>query len=160
MVCYNINGIIVDIFYSQCSQHCGFLYYGKLDSSLTQCRNGHLMCASCFTHLLADSRLKNEQPTCPNCRTEINRNICSRNLAVEKTISELPTECSHCSQELPRSSLRNHEEKECLNRYVTCLGLVLLILLLQCFNIEMLHFLCISVFCSSFFSLCIDEIKQ
>lgn len=117
------------------------------------------MCASCFTHLLADSRLKNEQPTCPNCRTEINRNICSRNLAVEKTISELPTECSHCSQELPRSSLRNHEEKECLNRYVTCLGLVLLILLLQCFNIEMLHFLCISVFCSSFFSLCIDEIK-
>lgn len=74
------------------------------------------MCASCFTHLLADSRLKNEQSTCPNCRTEINRNICCRNLAVEKAISELPTECLHCNQELPRSCLRNHEERECLNR--------------------------------------------
>lgn len=84
--------------------------------SVFQCRNGHLMCASCFTHLLADSRLKNEQSTCPNCRTEINRNICSRNLAVEKAISELPTECSHCSHELPRSCLKNHEDKECLNR--------------------------------------------
>lgn len=88
--------------------------------SVFQCRNGHLMCASCFTHLLADSRLKNEPSTCPNCRTEINRNICCRNLAVEKAISELPTECLYCNQELPRSCLRNHEERECLNRPVYC----------------------------------------
>lgn len=26
------------------------------------------MCAGCFIHLLADSRLKEEQATCPNCR--------------------------------------------------------------------------------------------
>ncbi|XP_027048166.1 cysteine and histidine-rich protein 1-like [Pocillopora damicornis] len=88
--------------------------------SVFQCRNGHLMCASCFTHLLADSRLKNEQSSCPNCRTEINRNICSRNLAVEKAISELPAECPYCNHELPRSHLKNHEEKECLNRPVCC----------------------------------------
>ncbi len=35
---------------------------------LPQCTNGHLMCAGCFIHLLADSRLKEEQATCPNCR--------------------------------------------------------------------------------------------
>ncbi|CAF5214084.1 unnamed protein product, partial [Rotaria magnacalcarata] len=28
-----------------------------------QCVNGHLMCASCFNHLLADCKLKDEQTT-------------------------------------------------------------------------------------------------
>lgn len=51
------------------------------------------MCAGCFTHLLADSRLRDSQATCPNCRVEINRNNASRNLAVEKAVSELPSEC-------------------------------------------------------------------
>ncbi|TKS88463.1 Cysteine and histidine-rich protein 1 [Collichthys lucidus] len=37
-------------------------------ASVYQCTNGHLMCAGCFIHLLADSRLKEEQATCPNCR--------------------------------------------------------------------------------------------
>ncbi len=30
---------------------------------LFQCVNGHLMCASCFNHLLADCKLKDEQTT-------------------------------------------------------------------------------------------------
>ena len=28
--------------------------------NLYQCKNGHLMCATCLSHLLADSRLKDE----------------------------------------------------------------------------------------------------
>jgi len=42
------------------------------------------MCAGCFTHLLADARLRDEVATCPNCRIEINKNTSTRNLAVEK----------------------------------------------------------------------------
>ena len=34
-------------------------------ASVYQCTNGHLMCAGCFIHLLADARLKEEQATCP-----------------------------------------------------------------------------------------------
>lgn len=54
---------------------------------------GHLMCAGCFTHLLADGRLRDQVATCPNCRVEISKNNASRNLAVEKAVSELPSEC-------------------------------------------------------------------
>ncbi|NXJ00461.1 CYR1B protein, partial [Psophia crepitans] len=39
------------------------------------------MCAGCFIHLLADARLKEEQATCPNCRCEISKSLCCRNLA-------------------------------------------------------------------------------
>ena len=51
------------------------------------------MCAGCFTHLLADSRLRDQVATCPNCRVEISKNNATRNLAVEKAVSELPSEC-------------------------------------------------------------------
>ncbi|KAL0166335.1 hypothetical protein M9458_038179, partial [Cirrhinus mrigala] len=44
------------------------------------------MCAGCFIHLLADARLKEEQATCPNCRCEISKSLCCRNLAVEKAL--------------------------------------------------------------------------
>lgn len=54
---------------------------------------GHLMCAGCFTHLLADGRLRDQVATCPNCRVEISKNNASRNLAVEKAVSELPSAC-------------------------------------------------------------------
>ena len=89
-----------------------------------QCQNGHLMCAGCFTHLLADARLKDEQAKCPNCRTDISRNVCQRNLAVEKTVSELPSECKHCGKELARVVLNRHEKQECEERlndkYIYC----------------------------------------
>lgn len=80
-----------------------------------QCQMGHLMCAACFTHLLADGRYGNDEmnqngnfiictnyielrlrdqvATCPNCRVEISKSNSSRNLAVEKAVSELPSEC-------------------------------------------------------------------
>ncbi|ESN91792.1 hypothetical protein HELRODRAFT_165872 [Helobdella robusta] len=85
-----------------------------------QCTNGHLMCISCLTHLLADARIKDENSTCPQCRCEINRNVCIRNLAVEKAISELPILCGHCSKQMPRSALDNHEKNLCPDRLVQC----------------------------------------
>ncbi|XP_061720467.1 zinc finger TRAF-type-containing protein 1 homolog isoform X1 [Cydia pomonella] len=85
-------------------------------AAVYQCSNGHLMCAPCFTHLLADARLRDEAATCPNCRVEISKTSASRNLAVEKTVSELPSECKYCAQVFPRHSLQHHEEKICEDR--------------------------------------------
>ncbi len=76
------------------------------------------MCIGCFSHLLADSRLKDESATCPNCRCEISKASCSRNLAVEKAISELPTECQFCSEQLPRCGIKHHEKELCQDRCV------------------------------------------
>ncbi|XP_043243407.1 cysteine and histidine-rich protein 1 homolog isoform X3 [Amphibalanus amphitrite] len=88
--------------------------------SVGMCTNGHLMCAGCFTHLLADARLRDETATCPNCRIEISRSLVSRNLAVEKAVSELPSECQHCGRQFPRSSLEQHARDACDERPLTC----------------------------------------
>ncbi|CAF3942954.1 unnamed protein product [Rotaria sp. Silwood2] len=85
-----------------------------------QCINGHLMCASCFNHLLADCKLKDEQTTCPNCRCEISKSNCTRNLAVEKTISELPIQCDYCLQIFLRSEIKTHQSQNCLDRPTVC----------------------------------------
>ncbi|ESP02606.1 hypothetical protein LOTGIDRAFT_138168 [Lottia gigantea] len=85
-----------------------------------QCINGHLMCSGCFNHLLADARLKDETPTCPNCRCEISKNSCTRNLAVENAASELPLECKFCNQSLPRNKLEYHEKELCQERPSIC----------------------------------------
>lgn len=84
--------------------------------SARQCTNGHLMCAGCFIHLLADARLKEEQATCPNCRCEISKSLCCRNLAVEKAVSELPSECGFCLKQFPRSILERHQKEDCQDR--------------------------------------------
>lgn len=82
-----------------------------------QCTNGHLMCAGCFNHLLADARLRDETATCPNCRVDISKTSVSRNLAVEKALSELPSECQFCGEEYPRNSVVRHEQSQCEERY-------------------------------------------
>lgn len=89
-------------------------------SQVFQCTNGHLMCSPCFTHCLADARLKDETATCPSCRCIITRDTCSRNLAVEKAISELPGACRFCERELPRSQLDHHEMESCEERIIGC----------------------------------------
>ncbi|KAF5908631.1 cysteine and histidine-rich protein 1 [Clarias magur] len=89
-------------------------------ASVYQCTNGHLMCAGCFIHLLADARLKEEQATCPNCRCEISKSLCCRNLAVEKAVSELPSDCSYCLKQFPRSGLDHHQSEECQDRLTQC----------------------------------------
>lgn len=85
-----------------------------------QCINGHLMCASCLSHLLADGRIKGESATCPQCRCEISKTQCVRNLAVEKAISEMPTVCPHCRKQVPRSSIADHRKELCQERPVHC----------------------------------------
>ncbi|KAL0279055.1 UNVERIFIED_CONTAM: hypothetical protein PYX00_000693 [Menopon gallinae] len=89
-------------------------------AAVYQCSNGHLMCAGCFTHLLADARLRDELATCPTCRVEFSKQSASRNLAVEKAVSELPSECQFCNKEFPRNVLGRHEDSECEERITTC----------------------------------------
>lgn len=89
-------------------------------AAVYQCTNGHLMCAGCFTHLLADARLRDELATCPTCRVELSKQSASRNLAVEKAVSELPSECQFCNKEFPRNSLERHEENACEERITSC----------------------------------------
>lgn len=88
--------------------------------AVLQCTNGHLMCAGCFTHLLADARLRDEIATCPSCRIDISKSSASRNLAVEKAVSELPSKCQYCKKEFPRNTLDNHEQQQCEDRLTTC----------------------------------------
>ncbi|KAL5292201.1 CYHR1 family protein [Megaselia abdita] len=89
-------------------------------TAMYQCQMGHLMCAACFTHLLADGRLRDQVATCPNCRVEISKSNASRNLAVEKAVSELPSECQYCCVEFPYKSLERHETYECQERPTHC----------------------------------------
>ncbi|EDV97667.1 cysteine and histidine-rich protein 1 homolog [Drosophila grimshawi] len=89
-------------------------------TAMYQCQSGHLMCAACFTHLLADARLRDQIATCPNCRVEISKSTASRNLAVEKAASELPSECQFCNKEFPYKSLERHEQHECQERPTKC----------------------------------------
>lgn len=48
-------------------------------------------------------RLRDQVATCPNCRVEISRSTALRNLAVEKAVSELPSECQVTILYLPFS---------------------------------------------------------
>ncbi|PNF15935.1 Cysteine and histidine-rich protein 1-like protein [Cryptotermes secundus] len=89
-------------------------------AAVYQCTNGHLMCAGCFTHVLADARLRDEIATCPNCRIEISKTSASRNLAVEKAVNELPSECQFCGKDFPRITLERHEETLCDERITNC----------------------------------------
>lgn len=90
------------------------------NSAVFQCTNGHLMCIGCFNHLLADARMRDETATCPNCRTEISKNLSSRNLAVEKAVSELPAQCKFCGHEYSRNALEKHEKESCEERTTLC----------------------------------------
>jgi len=85
-----------------------------------QCANGHLMCSSCWAHLLADCKLKDEQTTCPNCRCEISKSNCSRNLAVENAISQLSISCEYCTQTFLRCEIKTHQTQLCPDRPTAC----------------------------------------
>lgn len=37
--------------------------------------------------------------SCPNCRCDISWERCVRNLAAEKAVGELPTQCLYCLEE-------------------------------------------------------------
>mgnify|MGYP001036457520 FL=1 len=54
----------------------------------------------------------------PNCRCEISKSNCTRNLAVEKTISELPIQCDYCLQTYLRAEIKTHQTQNCSDRFV------------------------------------------
>ncbi|KFM69606.1 Cysteine and histidine-rich protein 1-B, partial [Stegodyphus mimosarum] len=89
-------------------------------SSVYQCRNGHLVCSDCFNHLLADAQLRMGTAVCPSCRTLISKDLCVRNLVVEKAVSELPVTCQACSTTFPRCLRDIHEKEICLERKSQC----------------------------------------
>ena len=78
------------------------------------------MCSSCFHHLFTDSKLKSEQMVCPTCRCQISKKNCTRNHAVEKIISQLPTTCTYCLHIGPRCDIKHHESKTCSKRLIQC----------------------------------------
>ena len=77
------------------------------------------MCSSCHAHVLADAMLKDSTAACPSCRIDLARQLCSRNLAVEKAVAELLTRCLACDQELPRHEVTEHQRRHCCERYVS-----------------------------------------
>lgn len=51
------------------------------------------MCVGCYNYFFVDVRLKDEIVICFNCRCEINKNFCIRNLVVEKVVLEFSSLC-------------------------------------------------------------------
>lgn len=64
--------------------------------------------------------MRDQVATCPNCRVEISKTSATRNLAVEKAVSELPNECQFCGEEYPNRSLKYHQETHCEERPTNC----------------------------------------
>ncbi|KFM60126.1 Cysteine and histidine-rich protein 1-like protein, partial [Stegodyphus mimosarum] len=85
-----------------------------------QCKYGHLICAGCFGDILLESRVQNEIATCPVCQTTINKDLCSRNVAAEKTILLLPRRCKFCNYEYRVHNLAQHESEKCNHRCLIC----------------------------------------
>ena len=54
----------------------------------------HLMCYTCLNHLLADSRLKDENATCPNCRCDIGTDLNSHAVGIRYC---LRCRCGRCA---------------------------------------------------------------
>ncbi|GIY91047.1 cysteine and histidine-rich protein 1 homolog [Caerostris darwini] len=89
-------------------------------TAVYQCKYGHLICAGCFGDILSESRLLNEIASCPVCQTTISKELCSRNIAVEKTISELPMTCPYCSCTILPENIKNHKKCICIKRPSVC----------------------------------------
>lgn len=85
-----------------------------------QCNLGHIICETCVSRLLADANLRCTEVHCPHCRTPIRWWELTKNLAVGQTISELPTSCSECKQQMETKCLDYHLRMECGKRLVQC----------------------------------------
>uniref|UniRef100_A0A1A9ZQ54 TRAF-type domain-containing protein n=1 Tax=Glossina pallidipes TaxID=7398 RepID=A0A1A9ZQ54_GLOPL len=80
-------------------------------TSMYLCKEGHSICAPCLTDLSAEARIYRVPPKCLCCETDISVTV--RNIAVEKAIQELSSNCQYCSEKLPYKFLDNHERYEC-----------------------------------------------
>lgn len=96
----------VELFNQASNQHILFLLFIVSNGSFDVCRMFHTSISwwqvrvekkfinfkvIYIKHFLY--RLRDQVATCPNCRVEISKSNASRNLAVEKAVSELPSEC-------------------------------------------------------------------
>ncbi|GBM12599.1 Cysteine and histidine-rich protein 1-B [Araneus ventricosus] len=89
-------------------------------SAIYQCKYGHLICAGCFGDILTESRLQNEIASCPVCQSTISKDLCTRNVAVEKTISALPMTCPYCLLQISPESYKTHKKCLCEKRPTIC----------------------------------------
>ncbi|GFY78875.1 cysteine and histidine-rich protein 1 [Trichonephila inaurata madagascariensis] len=89
-------------------------------SAIYQCKYGHLICAGCFGDILSESRLQNEIASCPVCQSTISKDLCFRNVAVEKTIRELPMSCPYCLVQISPESYKTHKKCLCEKRPTIC----------------------------------------
>ena len=48
---------------------------------------------------IANQNRNKTHKSCPNCRCDISWERCVRNLAAEKAVGELPTQCLYCLEE-------------------------------------------------------------
>lgn len=85
-----------------------------------QCVNGHLLCETCLSRLLADSRLRNVETTCPFCRIPLSFQTVSRNRIAEEILCLLEVECTHCQKPYSYDQIVEHE-KTCGNKPVSCI---------------------------------------
>ena len=75
------------------------------DGAIHQCAEGHLICFACDKLLLTRA--------CPTCKLDLAppaKRI--RNRAVEETIATSMTECEHCTVEMTRDEIKNHQPCE------------------------------------------------
>ncbi|XP_054723728.1 zinc finger TRAF-type-containing protein 1 homolog [Uloborus diversus] len=70
--------------------------------------------------MIAESKLQNEITSCPTCNTTISKDLCSRNIAVENTICQLPVTCPYCCLEYPLDAYKYHKTLECMERPSLC----------------------------------------
>lgn len=110
-------------------QHCSCIICLELPragKSVYQCRNGHISCQDCISHIIADSSLKDTKANCPSCRTSISWDSIVRNRTVEMTAQELPQECQFCREKQTTQSIDNHENScpvkptECKFKWAGC----------------------------------------
>ncbi|KAI9584388.1 hypothetical protein GQX74_006283 [Glossina fuscipes] len=87
-------------------------------TSMYLCKEGHSICAPCLTDLSAEARIYRVPPKCLCCETDISVTV--RNIAVEKAIQELSSDCQYCNEKLPYKLLDNHERYECNAYPIMC----------------------------------------
>ncbi|OAF65293.1 Cysteine and histidine-rich protein 1 [Intoshia linei] len=88
--------------------------------TIFQCRNGHLMCMTCYNYLIRQSKLRNEPTRCPICRINITLENSTRNLVVQNILSELPSKCKYCFKIFSKNLIHSHMDNFCEKRLVNC----------------------------------------
>jgi len=88
-----------------------------------QCKNGHLVCASCL-EMIRKRQVDGTEPTCAVCKEYTSY---YRNLAAEGMIANMVTNCQYCDTETTRGNLASHVKQcssapkvSCSRHYAGC----------------------------------------